>query len=608
MQKSASTFGPGYFFSRPLPELLELEQKITAAAAVSFDFFDTLFVRSLLAPEDVFDIIGRRFGINNFRSMRQAAQIEAFRRMHHVGLNEITLASIYACFDQLVVQPEELMQAEYELELSLIHPNAELIELFVKTVASGKPVVLSSDMYLPIEFFTEAFQLYGLALVPMFISSARNATKRDHGELYDIVAAELGLAHERILHVGDNLDSDVKQAKAKGLTTFYYREYRCPPKLHHYTPEASLARGLLRKHNIQIRADTYQELGFLYGGPAAVGFLDWITEQAQRDKIDRILFLARDGYILDRIARLRADSQLPRFDYFLGSRVAFTLATITEANFTEFLPFLLSGSEGLSPYELLERIGVSAPANKVMEDIGLGTNTTVTHSQFLHLQKFLHAYRWEILKICRRNRRSLLAYLKMLGIQQGNRVALIDIGWNGTTQGAFESAIQNLIDIDVFGYYFCLADTPERLKCQQTRRMSALISTPSISTELVARIYDNRVGIELFFSAPHQSVIGLATSPEGCVVAVEDSRITGSGNLSQISAGIAAGMECFAYSYQKLRKKIQLPTTSLNVVMPLIEFITKAGWSTHGLLSSIKNFDNWSYTRNKDTTLDDYLN
>lgn len=606
VQKLISDSGLDRFFGQAFPELLELEQKIANADAVSFDFFDTLFVRSLLNPEDVFDILGKRFGINDFRILRQAAQAEAFRRMHHAGLKEITLAGIYACFDQLAVPPEELMLAEYELELSLAHPNTELIELFLKTVASGKTVVLTSDMYLPVEFFNEAFQLHSLPPVPVFVSAASNATKRDKGELFDIVAAKLELVHGRILHIGDNLQSDVIQAKAKGLTTFHYQEYRRPPQLKHSAPEASLARGLLRKHVNEIEPNSYRELGFLYGGPAAVGFLDWVTVQARRDNIDRVLFLARDGYILERIAKSRTDNQLPPFNYFLGSRVAFTLAAMTDANFLEFLPFLVSGAEGLSPYELLERIGVPPPANKVMENLGLGADVIITHSRLEPLREFLYAYRWEILKVCRANRRALFAYLNALGIRPGNRIALVDVGWSGTTQDAFELAIQNMINIKVFGYYFCLADTQECLKRQQTRRMSALFSSSSISSSLVARIYQNRVAVEMFFSAPHPSVIGLASSYDGRIMATEDTRKAGADNLAQISADLVAGMESFACSYEKLREQVRLPTSPLDVAMPLIEFITKEDSSTHELLDSVKNFDGWSFTGNRNTLLIDY--
>jgi predicted HAD superfamily hydrolase len=585
----------------------EVERQVAAAAAVSFDFFDTLFVRPLLDPEDAFDLLGNRFGIRNFRRMRRAAQAAAFRRMRASGRREITLEEIYACFDPLAVSSAELMRAEYEFELSLVQPNSELIGVFERIVASGKQVVLTSDMYLPTHFFSESFRRHGLPEVPMFISADRNATKRDSGELFDVVAGELGLAPNSILHIGDNPLSDIRQARAKGLTTFHYTEQRRPPALHTYMPEASLARGLLRRHGSRIEAGSLRELGFLYGGPAAIGFLDWIVERARGDGIDHVLFLARDGYIIDRIARECTDLLLPQSSYFLGSRTVFAMAAMTAKNFADYLPFLLSGAQGLSPVELLERINVPAPSPRVMEDFGLGATAFVTEARKARLAEFLYAYRWEILKVCRRNRQSLLLYLKSLGLRPGSRVALVDAGWNGTTQDAFECALQNLLDLEVFGYYLCLADTPECRQRQQTRRMAALFSTASANADLVAKIYENRVAVELFFSAPHPSIFGLTTTTDGRIVAMEDSGRGENNNLLPASAEISAGMLEFAVSYHQLRRELCIPTSPLGVAMPLIEFVTRPGWDNHPLLSSMKNFDSWSSTRNRDAALAEYI-
>jgi hypothetical protein len=448
----------------------------------------------------------------------------------------------------------------------------------LETVTSGKRVVLTSDTYLPAKFFNEAFRQHGLPAVPLFISADRNATKRDYGELFDIIASELGIPPARILHIGDNAQSDVKQAKLKGLSTFYYTESRRPGKLQCATPESSMARGLLRKHYEEIHAGSFEELGFLYGGPAAVGFLDWISDQAKSDKIGRILFVARDGYVLNCIASLCTDIYLPQFDYFLGSRTAFTLAAITETNFTEFLPFLLSGSVGLSPHELLDRIGVPAPAKGVMEDLGLGDDIIVTESRFDQLSKFLYAYRWEILKVCRSNKRALHGYLKALGIRPGSRVALVDIGWNGTTQDAFELAIRDFMDIDVFGYYFCLSNTPDCRARQQTRRMDALFSSDSSSSDLVDCIYGNIIG--------HNDARRAYRVDQG---------------LS--ATKIAKGIEIFACSYRNLLVQTRMPISPTDLAMPLIEFATKGQWRENGLVRSVKNFDCWALSANQDLLL-----
>jgi hypothetical protein len=344
----------------------------------------------------------------------------------------------------------------------------------------------------------------------------------------------------------------------------------------------------------------------LYGGPAAVGFLDWIIERAQTDKIDQILLVSRDGYILDRIVQSWTDKQLPKMNYFYGSRTVFTLASITENNFRDFLPYLLAGSEGLSPYELLERINVPAPSQRVMHELGFGDGVLCTQTDFERLSNFLLAYRWEILKVCQRNRCGLFSYFKELGMQAGSRVAFVDVGWEGTTQDAFETAIRGFIDLEIFGYYFCLADTPACIQRQQQRRMKALFSAKSIPAELVLEIYKNRAAVELFFSAPHQTVVGLTGSNKSNVEVVFDPGRGDSSNLAQISSDISEGILEFASSFTKMREQTKISTLPTDLAMSLVEFVTKSPWIKHPAMQILNNFDAWSSTRNKQTHIREY--
>ncbi len=590
--------------SQAFPDIASLEQQVSEVDAISFDFFDTLFVRTVLDPEDVFDIVGLHFDIPDFRNLRRAAQSEAFRRMHQAGKNEITLAGIYDCFTELPVSPTTVMNFEYQTELEVGHPNLEMLDIFFTCLKSGKPVVLTSDMYLPEKFFIEAFERHGIPVVPMFISADCDATKRDRGELFDIVVARLKLKHGSVLHIGDNAHSDIKQGMLKGLQTYHYTEHRRPLTFKTaISVETSLARGLLRKHTNKVALSSFKELGFLYGGPAAVGFLEWISRQAREDKIDVILFLSRDGYILDQIARIKHAPELPRYEYFLGSRVAYTLAAITDANFANFLPFFLSGAEGLSLYEILERIAVPAPANNVITDLGLdGPYTPTRYEDF---EKFIYAYRWKILQVCQTNRYALSAYLNSLGIRTAHRVAIVDVGWSGTTQDAFETAIESILDINVFGYYFCLADTPECAKRRQTRQMSAMFSSQSISADIVDCIYKNRAAAELFFSAPHQSVIGLKSAPDGSINAIEDSRCAETKYKSEIQTEIIGGMKTFSSAYFNFHHTTKIPTSPLKLAMALVEYITEDGWRDNHLFHLVKNFDAWAFTRNRKRSIVD---
>jgi FMN phosphatase YigB (HAD superfamily) len=588
-----------------IPGHAELLSMLEQSEAVSFDFFDTLFIRPLAHPEDAFDLLGRRFGIEDFRARRRAAQVEAFRRMNAAGRKEITLAGIYECFSDSSVAGSDLMQAEYALEMALVEPNPEIFPLFAALIDAGKMVVVTSDMYLSADFFIEALRPHGLAHLPLFISADCNATKRDTGALFEVLIDKLAVPAAKILHIGDNLQADVTRPREKGLMAFHYRESRELLVKKNASLATSLGHGLLRTRAREIPAGSYAELGFLYGGAANAGFLQWIAERARLDGIDHVLFLSRDGYALERLARKSAAAEFPEFCYFLGSRTAYTLAAIHADNFSQFIPFLLSGSDGLAPGELLERIGVQPPSAQVMEDLGLGSGVRVSVALHEKLAGFLHAMRWDILKVCRRNRRALHCYLRQLGIHQGSRVALVDVGWSGTTQEAFELAVRSLVDIEVFGYYFCLAETPERLRRDGIQRMSAMVSATSTSPATVAEIYANRVAVELFFSAPHPSVIGLQVGADG-IEPVLDAGRGQEGNLTQIAHEVLEGVEIFAEHYDALHQRLDIRASPLQMAWPLVELASEKNALSHQLLQQVKSFDAWSSSRNHALTLEDY--
>ena len=586
-----------------------LEKLATTAAAaevVSFDVFDTLFVRPLCDPEDLFDIVGERFGIEGFRQLRRAAQTKAFQTMHANGLKEITLDGIYASFGKLPVAAEVLKQAELQLELELTLPNPELVGFFVDLVRQ-KRVVVTSDMYLPLSYFEALLTMNGLPLVPLFISSERNATKRDSGELFDVVAAELGVAPQQILHIGDNEVSDIKRAKERGLIAFHYDDSRRAALTDVLTPGASIAYGIRRSFPEPIEAGSFEALGFNVGGPAALSFLQWIKQASSCDAIDLILFTSRDGYVLERMQKRGDVGPLPRSSYFKTSRTALTLAATDETNFEARLPFFLSGAEELSAFELLERIGVPPPADHVMRDLGLGPEARLRDANVDLFRSFLWACRWEILKVCRATRAGLFTYLRELGVVAGMRVAMVDVGWNGTTQEAFHQALQGLFEIELFGYYLCLTESPECVRRKGILRMDALLSAKSVGLHMTERVYANRVAVELFFSAPHGSVIGYDFDADRQVQVIEDLGRGKTDALSPISEVVSRGIERYSAYASDIFRKAGIEPNPLEVVHPLLEFVENPGTDARKLLATVTNFDAWASSRNRAVGLDEYL-
>ena len=203
---------------------------------VSFDIFDTLFIRLVADPEDVFDLVGQKHHLFGFREARKAAQAQAFQVMIREGRQEITLDGIYACLQDVGVPADLLMASEIEIELAVLRPNPECLALLDRARSGRKRIALISDMYLPEKMLADLCARHGVTYDALFVSADRQATKRDHGALYKLVADDFGLAPGRILHIGDNPLADIQRGQESGVATLLYR----PDQAIHAPREAAL--------------------------------------------------------------------------------------------------------------------------------------------------------------------------------------------------------------------------------------------------------------------------------------------------------------------------------------------------------------------------------
>ena len=602
---------------RDLPQGDKLAPLLNQAACVSFDFFDTLFARPFAEPELVFDLLGRRLGIADFRAKRLAAQRAAFAHMPSQGRKEIRLSDIYVHFDASPAQQAQFAALEAELECSLLAPKPEVLALFHALGQAGIKRAICSDMYLPRSFFEPLLQQHGIDADWLLISAEENATKRDAGELFAALLEKSGLPAHQVLHLGDNHASDVQRAEQWGLMAFHY--------VVEHPSNAERSANIATLHGLWERCrakdteadakddkedethDLFQRLGFLYAGSANLGYLHWLSEQCQTDGIEHLLFLSRDGYLLEKLATLKDAPKLPKHHYFTGSRVAYYLAAITEKNFHSYLPFLLSGSEGLKPRELLERIGVTPPAAQVMRDIGLGDEVVVNQELHPKLAGWLYAWRAEILRVCARNRRALHLYLHQLGIHAGSKVGVVDVGWSGSTKEALQAAISPWLDIQVQGYYLVLADTPERLARQSGQAMRAMFDSQVLGEQTLSRVYANRAIIELFFSAPHATIIGWQIERDGSITPVMDAGRGGNPTqIQHISQRIIHVAEQFATCYQDLTRRMGASLSAQELALPLLHLAAFESEQCQAFAGQIVNFDTWSSSSNQHNELLSY--
>ena len=314
----------------------KLKNTIQKAKIISFDIFDTLLLRSFLEPKDVFLALEKAENCPEFFKYRSEAEPKAWEKLVSSTKDDVTLDEIYA---QMPSHMQHMKEKEIAFECEHLFLNPEMYDVFEYALSQGKQVIICSDMYLPSETLehllakrlnSNQFKLY---------VSADYGKRKHTGRLFEHVITDLQVKPSDILHVGDNMQSDVIIPKSKGINAVYYqktsdillKDSHIKSFLEQNNTLESrtflACMNILYQHaNPQIEDDYWKRFAFLYGGPLVYTYTQFIKEQAQSDNITDICFVARDGYILKQLFDLINDNENIKSHYMYAPRFTNTLS------------------------------------------------------------------------------------------------------------------------------------------------------------------------------------------------------------------------------------------------------------------------------------------
>jgi FMN phosphatase YigB (HAD superfamily) len=464
-------------------------------AAVSFDVFDTLVDRPLEQPTHVFRLIEPNVEaltngkIRNFERARVAS--ERAVRVSTNGL-EITLSEIYdelaRRYDLDASERDAAFEAEIAAELKLLRPRPHGQRLYESVRATGKPILIISDMYLPQSVVEEVLTRTGYhGYDRLFLSSTHGCRKHDGG-LFKVVLNEYPRLEPRsILHVGDNPDGDVKRAEAAGLRTWHipratvrllqnrrHADLLEPRKRDRTLGESAVVGAIARrffddphaifKGDTLFNSDAFT-LGYAGVGPALVGMAQWLREEARRDARTDLYFLARDGKVLKDVfdTLFRRESDAPQTHYIYASRRAARVASVRSR--AEILEIVEGPLAAMTAGDFLqERFGVEVNEATYgrLRECGVQWSGQVLdpHEQRDVLRRIAVAFEAEILANAAAERQAYIAYLERNGLRAGGRAAaVVDVGYAATMQSAIATML-NLVDLA--GYYFITFESARR--------------------------------------------------------------------------------------------------------------------------------------------------
>lgn len=347
---------------------------------VSFDIFDTLVFRKVAKPTDVFLKVGKYNYVKelfqtseNFKLSRIYAEKKA--RQLHKKLEDITLDLIYEQLPLTKKQRNKIKKTELKEEYKNLYINKQIEIWIEKAYNKGKKVVLISDMYLykkQIDKLVLSKVINKNYISKIYVSSEYGKSK-SKGGLFPLIKNKLGIKYEEWFHIGDNIHSDINQAKKLNINTLYYN-YSKKLQNTFYVEEkyincnikklASLRTlSLMLNPYLSKNEQFYFNLGSCFYAPALWNFSLWLGKLSKQKGIKQINFIMREGVTFQKYFKKLNSSINTNLIY--ASRKSIFLASLDMENF-KISDFKASSYRGIRIKDLYELYKIKL-TNKVLE-------------------------------------------------------------------------------------------------------------------------------------------------------------------------------------------------------------------------------------------------
>lgn len=356
-------------------ELKPMDMGKYPRALVTYDIFDTMLTRMTATPKGVFTLMQyylthdkkynnkSKYLKDNFYELRLNAEACARNALCTREKAEITLNDIYSTLnltDEMSYGTiQELKKLEEDVEYLVSLGIKENVRNFLERMKNKDKLAYLSDMYLEREFVRRLLYKEDVRLSnhKIYISSMYNKTKSS-GSFYNFVKNENGIEFSAWKHTGDNLNSDVANAKKLGINAELYGKSALLPweeellsgKENDVHFQLALGASKNARINYEQSVNTAFNVGTAIGGVVLYPYVRWIIDKANHMGIKRLYFVARDGFVLKNIADIIIEKNQYeiRTSYVYGSRQCWRMPAISsderefERLFNESLPHFVN--------------------------------------------------------------------------------------------------------------------------------------------------------------------------------------------------------------------------------------------------------------------------
>lgn len=245
--------------------------------------------------------------------------------------------------------------------------------------------------------------------------------------------------------------------------------------------------------------------------PTLFSYVWWIIKEAQNQNIKKLYFLARDGYVLYKIAlNICSNCNLNiECKYLYCSRFSLRTPTYWFIG-NEAYELIFNGGYQLTLKDVLCRLNIDEEKRKKIyehSNIKIDENQYLSKSMYSNIieilkeNKILNEY---IKNISKKSYETIIKYFKQEGLLNEKTIAIVDTGWTGSMQRSIRQLIEHYgVKPNIIGFYFGMYVKPKE-------KEDGIYKTwyfNSKSSSFLINKFNNNL-FECMCKAPHPLTIG----------------------------------------------------------------------------------------------------
>jgi predicted HAD superfamily hydrolase len=520
----------------------KIKNLIDEKSIISFDVFDTLLERRISNPSHVFticeNILVKRYGAE-FKSYYHERLHAAFIATHCARTfhkEDSTIDSIMESLTKIYIDydlcAKDLVEIELEIEEKLLIPRKDGIEIYLYAVSKGKTIYICSDMYLSEAFIKARLHEHGINKYDRIYVSGEVGLLKSSGKLFEWILIQNKILRDELLHIGDNLRSDVNMANKSGIEAYHLPQNSRLDKFFKLAFETSAIRpsrflatdistGLLKPRLISNNFLSQESnptrylyfLGYSLVGPIVLSLCEWIKSECLKKDIGQILFFSRDGEIVHKVFKQLYPDLSSEYCYASRRMTSYTAGNI------EVNAFIAAFKNGMNSKNTIHDILTKLPCHEQLTNLykkkyGISSlDDNCLPSKRKDLISFLRS-NFKIIRESFTTDFEKVSNYYIAMCRGHHKVAVFDVGWKGNLQVGFERILkQSGYSCEVQGFY--LGMTFDAVNAQLSCNWKGLLLNLDRPYDTFSAFSRSIATIEFLFSGIHPSVNSITKLSNG---------------------------------------------------------------------------------------------